>query len=73
MLPFAVLFSVHSYRKECILVFSHQSQFHGYLDALKSTDLGAFSLLGILPGIFISACGNVRLLRLNTNLPAAFG
>ena len=66
ILPLAVLFSAFIGRS--VYWYSHQSGFHGYLDALKSTDLTAFSLLGILPGIVL-ACGIVRLLRLDKNLP----
>ena len=66
MLPFA--FFLSAFLSRSVYWYSHQSQFHGYFDALKSTDLGAFSLLGILPGIFISAA-LMRLFRINTNLP----
>lgn len=66
MLPFAVFFSALFAR--IIYWYSHQPQFDGLLDALKSKDTYAYSLLGILPGIVLAAL-LIRGLKLNRNLP----
>ena len=67
MTPFSIFFSAFFAR--VIYWYSHQPQFDGILDALKSKDLFAFSLLGLLPGIVLAAL-LIRLLRLNRSLPA---
>lgn len=67
MFPFAVVFSAFLARS--VYWYSHQSQFDGYLYALESLDLSAFSLLGIIPGIFMAAA-LIRLVRLDKNLPS---
>lgn len=53
MSPFALIFS--AFLSRSVYWYSHQSQFNGYADALKSLDLSAFSLLGIVPGIVLAA------------------
>ena len=51
--------------------YSNQSQFENFSQALKSTNPATFSLLGLLPGIALSAV-MIRLLQMNKNLPVFF-
>ena len=48
--------------------YSHQPQFDGLFDAIKSTDLSAFSILGVIPGLVLAAAV-IRLMKLIPNLP----
>ena len=66
-LPFAILFSFLFCR--ILYWYSHQSRFDGLLNALSSTDLDTFSILGIIPGIVLSAA-IVRWFKLSNNLAA---
>ena len=65
-LPLSVAFSFFFAR--LIYWYSHQSSFDGFGSALKSGDLSAFALLGILFGLVLSA-GLLRLVRLVRDLP----
>ena len=65
--PFAVFFSAVFAR--FIYWYSHQPQFDGLINAMKSKDLFAYSLLGLRPGIVLAAL-LIRGLKLNRNLPA---
>ncbi|MCR4650005.1 MAG: prolipoprotein diacylglyceryl transferase [Lachnospiraceae bacterium] len=67
MAPFAIVFC--AFLSRSVYWYSHQSQFEGYVSALKSLDLSAFSLLGIVPGILMAAV-LIRLVRLDKNLPS---
>ena len=64
--PVALLLALFFSRS--VYWYSHQSQFDGYVNALKSLDLSAFSLLGVLPGIVIAA-SIMRLLGMDKSLP----
>ena len=48
--------------------YSHQPQFDGFWDAVKSTDLAAFSILGVIPGLVLAAAV-IRLMKFIPNLP----
>ena len=66
MLPASIVLSFFFCR--LLYWYSNQSQYPDFFAALKSTSLMAFSLLGILPGIAISAA-LIRLTGLSKNLP----
>ena len=66
MLPLSILFSFFFCR--LLYWYSNQSQYAGFGAALTSRSLTAFSLLGILPGIALSA-GLIRLVKINDDLP----
>ena len=66
-LPFAVLLGAISSR--LLYWYAHVEQYKGFSQALEDFNIGCFSMLGILPGLFLAAV-LVRCLRLNRNLPA---
>ena len=66
-LPFAVLLGAITSR--LLYWYAHVEQYKGLSQALEDFNIGCFSMLGILPGLFLAAV-LVRCLRLNKNLPA---
>ena len=66
-LPFAVLMGAISSR--LLYWYSHVEQYKGFSQALEDFNIGCFSMLGILPGLFLAAV-LVRCLRLSKSLPA---
>ena len=66
-LPFAVLMGAISSR--LLYWYSHVEQYKGLSQALEDFNIGCFSMLGILPGLFLAAV-LVRCLRLSKSLPA---
>ena len=66
-LPFAVLMGAISSR--LLYWYSHVEQYKGFSQALEDFNIGCFSMLGILPGLFLAAV-LVRCLRLSRSLPA---
>ncbi len=66
-LPFAVLMGAISSR--LLYWYSHVEQYKGFSQALEDFNIGCFSMLGILPGLFLAAV-LIRCLQLNKSLPA---
>ena len=66
-LPFAVLMGAISSR--LLYWYSHVEQYKGFSQALEDFNIGCFTMLGILPGLFLAAV-LVRCLRLSRSLPA---
>ncbi len=66
-LPFAVLLGAITSR--LLYWYSHVEQYKGLSQALEDFNIGCFSMLGILPGLFLAAV-LVRCLRLAKSLPA---
>ena len=66
LLPFALAFSLFFSR--AIYWYCHQSQFTGFMSAVTSPDINAFTILGIIPGVIFSAA-LVRLFHLAKSLP----
>ena len=66
-LPFALLLGAITSR--LLYWYSHVEQYKGLSQALEDFNIGCFSMLGILPGLFLAAV-LVRCLRLAKSLPA---
>ena len=66
-LPFAVLLGAITSR--LLYWYAHVEQYKGLSQALEDFNIGCFSMLGVLPGLFLAAV-LVRCLRLSKNLPA---
>ncbi len=66
-LPFGVVLGAITSR--LLYWYSHVEQYRSLSEALEDFNIGSFSMLGLLPGLFLAAV-LIRCLQLNKNLPA---